>query len=148
MNQAEMLVEFVRRFDLDFVLAARSYTILDQTALDELLPLCLDRHVAVVVGAPYHGGLVTQAAASPDGLPRALAARGAEIRRVCERHGVPLKAAAIQFPFTHPAVASVLTGSRSAQELEENAALLDWNVPAQLWDELREHGLIARGGAM
>jgi D-threo-aldose 1-dehydrogenase len=134
MNQAAMLVEFVRRFDLDCVLVAGRYTLLDQTALERLLPLCLERGVAVIVGAPYNGGVLARAG-SP-AVPPAL-------RQSSERWDVPLKAAAIQFPLSHPAVTSVLTGCRSSEELDENVRMLAWPIPAGFWDELRAAGLVA-----
>ncbi|GAA1221002.1 aldo/keto reductase [Kitasatospora nipponensis] len=146
MNQAELPARFVRETDLDLVLLAGRYSLLDQRGLTELLPLAAERRVSVVVGGVFNSGLLADpkpgatfdyAAAPPELLARAL-----ELKAVCERHGVPLRAAALRFPFGHPAVASVLVGARSAAEVQDAAAMLDRPVPAALWAELRELGLL------
>jgi D-threo-aldose 1-dehydrogenase len=146
MNQAEMLSRFVRELDLDVVLVAGRYTLLDQRALDELLPSCALRGVAVVVGGPFNSGLLAdpRPGATYDYLPApaALVARAARIGEVCARHGVPLRAAALAFPFGHPAVSSVLVGVRSAAELKEDVAMYARPVPGELWQELVGLGLL------
>ncbi|WP_127502926.1 aldo/keto reductase [Actinoplanes solisilvae] len=147
MNQAKMLAEFVRTGQLDAVLLAGRYTLLDQSGGDELLPLCASRGVGVIVGGVFNSGLLADprpgatfdyAPADPALLERALA-----IRAVCERHGVPLRAAAIQFPATHPAVTSVLVGTRSAAEVEDAVRMASVPIPAVLWNSLRAEGLLA-----
>ena len=109
--------------------------------------LCAERGVAVVIGGVYNTGILADPspgtlynyrAATPEALDRAR-----RIQAVCERHGVPLKAAAIQFPFGHPAVASVLTGVRSVAELDDNAAMLEVPIPAELWEDLRARRLLS-----
>ncbi len=62
--------------------------------------------------------------------------RARRLQAVCEPYGVPLLAAALQFPLRHPAVASVLIGARSAAELDESLDVLDLELPPALWDEL------------
>ncbi|MET8567571.1 aldo/keto reductase [Streptomyces sp. NPDC004783] len=147
MNQAEPLTRFVRDTDVDAVLLAGRYTLLDQRGLAGLLPLAADRGVGVVIGGVFNSGLL--AAPRPGATfdyataPDHLVARALALQTVCERHGVPLRAAALRFPFGHPAVASVLVGTRSAAEAEDAAALLHHPVPADLWAELRERGLLA-----
>ncbi|MEV4560706.1 aldo/keto reductase [Kitasatospora sp. NPDC049285] len=146
MNQSGLLARFVRETDVDTVLLAGRYTLLDQGGLAELLPLAHERGVGVVVGGVFNSGLLADprpgatfdyASAPTEVLERALA-----LKAVCERHGVPLRAAALHFPFGHPAVASVLVGTRSAAEVRDAAAALDRPVPAALWAELRERGLL------
>ncbi|MGW8359539.1 aldo/keto reductase [Streptomyces wedmorensis] len=146
MNQATPLTRFVRETDLDAVLLAGRYTLLDQGGLTALLPLAADRGVGVVVGGAFNSGLLADprpdatydyTAAPPDLLSRAL-----DLKAVCERHGVPLRAAALRFPFGHPAVASVLVGLRSAAEARDAAAVLTHAVPDALWAELKERGLL------
>ncbi len=146
MNQAEMLARFVRETDVDCVLLAGRYTLLDQRGLVELLPLCEERGVAVIAGGVFNSGVLADpregatfdyAPAPPDVLDRAR-----RLHTVCARHGVPLTAAALQFPLAHPAVATVLTGARSETEVRENAALLDVPVPGAVWEELRATGLL------
>ena len=116
MNQAEMLTRFVREADFDVLLCAGRYTLLDQVALDELLPACVERHVSVVIGGVMNSGLLADPSPSSrfnyapppsEWLDRAL-----RIKAVCDRHDVPLRAAAIQFPLAHPAVASIAAGVR------------------------------------
>lgn len=147
MNQASMLAGFVRTGQLDAVLLAGRYTLLDQSGADELLPLCAERGVSVIVGGVFNSGLLADprpgarfdyAPADPALIERALA-----VRAVCERHGVPLRAAAIQFPATHPAVTSVLVGTRSAAEVEDAVRMASVPIPAGLWESLRAEGLLA-----
>jgi D-threo-aldose 1-dehydrogenase len=146
MNQAEMLVRFAREADFDCFLLAGRYTLLDQVALLELLPLCLERGIAVILGGVYNSGILAdpRPGAMFDYAPAASAPveRAQRLQAVCRRHGVPLKAAAIQFPLAHPAVTSLLFGARSVAELEENLELLATPVPVDLWEELRRERLI------
>ncbi|MFF7777803.1 aldo/keto reductase [Streptomyces tanashiensis] len=146
MNQADLLARFIRETDIDAVLLAGRYTLLDQRGLTELLPLAADRGVGVVIGGVFNSGLLADprpgatydyTAAPPDLLSRALG-----LKAVCERHGVPLRAAALRFPLGHPAVASVLVGTRSAAEARDAAAMLGHPVPDALWAELKERGLL------
>ena len=146
MNQTAALEIFARETDPDLFLLAGRYTLLEQDALDTFLPLCEQRGIAVIVGGAYNSGLL----ADPNPgthynylpAPPPLIDRAQRLQAICARHGVPLKAAAIQFPAAHPAVAAVLTGSRRAAELAENCALFDWPIPAGLWAELRAAGLL------
>ncbi|MFD0071159.1 aldo/keto reductase [Streptomyces sp. NPDC127166] len=146
MNQADLLARFIRETDIDAVLLAGRYTLLDQRGLAELLPLAADRGVSIVIGGVFNSGLLADprpgatydyTAAPPDLLSRAL-----DLKAVCERHGVPLRAAALRFPLGHPAVASVLVGTRSAAEARDAAAMLGHPVPDALWAELKERGLL------
>ncbi|MGK5555584.1 aldo/keto reductase [Actinomadura kijaniata] len=144
MNRTAMLTRFVRRLDLDVVLCAGRYTLLDQSALADLLPACAERGTAVVVGGVYNSGLLAGGTTydyAP--APPALRDRAARLAEVCAAHGVPLRAAALRFPFGHRAVASVLTGCRTVAEAEDNAALFARDLPAGLWTDLRDAGLLA-----
>ncbi len=146
MNQAEMLARFAREADFDCFLVAGRYTLLDQPALAELLPLCLQKRIAVIIGGVYNSGILANprpgATYNYIPAPPELLSRAQRLEAVCARHGVPLKAAAIQFPTGHPAVATVLTGARSVAEVEENARMFRWEIPAALWEELRAERLI------
>jgi D-threo-aldose 1-dehydrogenase len=146
MNQAEMLTRFVREADIDVLLCAGRYTLLDQVALDELLPACIERRVSVVIGGIMNSGLLANPSPSSwfnyapppaEWLDRAL-----RIKAVCDRHGVPLRAAAIQFPLAHPAVAAVAAGVRTAAHLDEYPAFMRLPIPAELWADLRAEGLV------
>ncbi|GAA2584595.1 aldo/keto reductase [Actinomadura fulvescens] len=144
MSQAPMLARFVRRLDLDVVLCAGRYTLLDQSALSELLPACAERGTSVVVGGVYNSGLLAGGTTYDyAAAPAELLDRVEQLRLVCDGHGVPLRAAAMHFPFGHPAVASVLTGCRTPAEAEDNAALFERDIPVELWTDLRDGGLLA-----
>jgi D-threo-aldose 1-dehydrogenase len=147
MNQSAMLTRFVRETSMDVVLVANRYTLLHQGALADLLPACQERGVAVLVGGVMNTGVLADprpgarfdyAPASPEVIERAR-----RIGETCERHAVPLRAAAIQFPLAHPAVTSLVAGVRSVAHLDEYPALLGHPIPADLWSELRASGLIA-----
>lgn len=146
MNHTQVQTRLVRECDLDVVLVAGRYTLLDQTALDELLPACTDRRVSVVIGGVFNSGVLVDPSpgarfdyipASDEVLKRARLAR-----EICRRHAVPLAAAALQFPLAHPRVCSVLLGPRSILELETNLRLLDIDIPPRLWRDLATDGLI------
>ncbi|TDC69351.1 aldo/keto reductase [Actinomadura sp. GC306] len=143
MNQAAMPARFVRRLDLDVVLCAGRYSLLDQSALAELLPACAERGTSVVAGGVYNSGLLAGGTTYDyRPAPAGLRERVARMRRVCEAHGVPLAAAALRFPLGHPAVASVLVGCRTPDEADRNAAMFERDVPTALWDDLRAAGLL------
>jgi D-threo-aldose 1-dehydrogenase len=148
MNQSAMPAEFVRRHDIDVVMLAGRYTLLDQTALDDLLPLAVDRGVRVVAAAVYNSGLLSErepmAGATYDYRPagRGLVDRARRVAAVCEAHGVDLPTAAIHFPLRHPAVASVVVGVRTAEQARVNVERLAAPVPDDLWAELESSGLI------
>jgi D-threo-aldose 1-dehydrogenase len=146
MNQAEMLTRFVRELDLDLVLMAGRYSLLDQGALAELLPACVERGVAVVIGGVFNSGLLADprpgATFDYAPAPPELVERAGRLQAVCARHGVPLRAAALAFPFGHPAVASVLVGARTAAEVQDAVVMLGRPVPAELWAELVADGLL------
>jgi D-threo-aldose 1-dehydrogenase len=148
MNQAEMLTRFVTDTDVDVVLVAGRYTLLDQRAAQTLLPAAQERGVSVLAGGVFNSGLL----ARPDpgarfdyrAAPAALIDRARAIEAACARHGVPLRAAAARFPLRHPAVAAVLIGARTPQEITEAVALRSLAIPDALWDALAAQ---ARGPA-
>jgi D-threo-aldose 1-dehydrogenase len=148
MNQAEMLADFVRHTDMDLLMLAGRYTLLEQGALDDLLPLCERRGVRVVAAGVFNSGLLARDVPPDDAhydyaaAPPELVARARRIAAVCGRHGVTLPAAALAFPLAHPAVASVCVGARSAAQVERNAALFAARIPGGLWAELRAEGLL------
>jgi D-threo-aldose 1-dehydrogenase len=146
MNQSPMLARFVRGLDLDVLLVAGRYTLLDQEALDELMPLCVERGVAVVVGGVMNSGVLADprpgSAFDYAPAPDSIVQRARRLAAVCERHGVPLKAAAVQFPLAHPAVVSVVAGVRRVEHLDEYPALMTRPIPGELWEELRAEGLL------
>lgn len=150
MNQTAMLTRFLRDTDVDVVLCAGRYTLLDQSALDELLPEAAARGRSVVVGGVFNSGLLADprpgATYDYTAAPLTLLDRALRIKAVTEGHGVPLRAAALHYPLAHPAVATVLVGTRSPDEVRDAAALLRREIPDELWDELRAEGLLTENG--
>ena len=146
MNQAEMLTRFAREGDFDCFLLAGRYTLLDQIALKELLPECQKRGIAILAGGVYNSGILADpkpgAHYNYQTAPGELIDRARRIRDVCTRHGVPLKAAAVQFPMGHPAVACVIVGCRSTAQLDESIEMFEFDIPAALWHDLKVEGLL------
>jgi len=145
MNQVRMLTRFVTDTDVDVVLVAGRYTLLDQSAAQALLPAAQQRGIAVLVGGVFNSGLLAAPAASARFDYRQASAqlvtRARRLQATCERFGVPLRAAAARFPLRHPAVASVLVGARSAEEVSDAVALRALDIPAALWDALADEGV-------
>ncbi|WP_034275553.1 aldo/keto reductase [Actinospica robiniae] len=146
MNQAALPARFVRETDIDVVLLAGRYTLLDQSGLDELLPAALERGVSVVVGGAFNSGILADPhrAATYDygAVPKDVLTRALRMQVVCEKHGSTLRAAALQFPAGHSAVSSVLIGARSAGEVRDAVQQAAAVVPPQAWHELRAAGLL------
>jgi D-threo-aldose 1-dehydrogenase len=144
-NELGMIPRLLALADLDFVILALPYTLLDQEALEEELPLCSERGVGVVIGAPFASGVLAPGAGRATyaygPVPADVAARVRRLRAACARHGVALAAAALQFPLGHPAVASVIPGALTGAQARENTAAFAAPVPSALWDELRRDGL-------
>lgn len=142
-NEREVCLEAMQFGDWDAFLLAGRYTLLEQTPLDDLLPQCLARGTSIIVGGPLNSGILAgrdtwnYAAAPAD-----VVARVEAIGAICDRHAVPLAAAALQFPLAHPAVAAIIPGPRIVAEFSENLELLQRKIPGALWEELRHAGLM------
>ncbi len=135
--------------DFDCFLLAGRYSLLDQGALDTFLPLCLRGRIGVVIGGAFNSGILVSGAvrgATYDyrPAPPTVQARTQALERVCRSHGVPLAAAALQFPLAHPAVASVIVGMRSAEEVSQNLAFRYHPIPGGLWRDLKTERLLPR----
>ncbi|HXH50768.1 MAG TPA: aldo/keto reductase [Terriglobia bacterium] len=147
MNQAEMPARFAREGNFDCFLLAGRYSLIDHTGLKELLPLCVEKQISIIIGGPYNSGILATGAKPgakfnyADAPPEILE-KVRKVEEVCARHQVPMKAAALQFPLAHPAVASVIPGARSVAELEENFRLISHPIPGDFWAELRSKGLL------
>ena len=142
-NEREVLLEAIEWGDWDAFLLAGRYTLLEQDPLDDLLPKCVNAGISVVVGAVFNTGIL----AGRDSwnylpAPPEIVARVNALGAVCKRHGVPLAAAALQFPLAHPAVAAVLPGPRNVEEMKADVQLLRYPIPPALWADLREAELI------
>ena len=148
MNQTGMTAEFIRRCDVDVMMLAGRFTLLDQSGLDEVVPLALERGVGIVAAGVYNSGLLSAARPAADAKydydpsPPELIARANEIADVCERHGVTLPAAAVAYPLRHSAVVSVVLGSRTAAQVVSNVERYFERIPQQLWTDLMSEGLV------
>jgi D-threo-aldose 1-dehydrogenase len=140
MNQAGLLTRFVTDTDVDVVLLAGRYTLLDQRAAQTLLPAAQKRGVSVLAGGIFNSGLLARPAPGARfdyrAAPAALIERARAIEATCAGYGVPLRAAAARFPLRHPSVAAVLIGARTPQEITEAVALRRLAIPDALWDAL------------
>ncbi|MDX2315702.1 MAG: aldo/keto reductase [Gammaproteobacteria bacterium] len=146
-NHVGMIPRFLEHFDIDYFLVAMPYTLLDQSALDSELPLCQERGVSIIVGAVFASGILATGATTGS-VYGYLPADGPTMDRVrrmeavCQRHGVPLAAAALQFPLAHSQVVSVIPGANSAQQVLQNLSNAQQPIPVELWAELKQEGLL------
>jgi len=148
-NQWQMLCDFATAGDFDYFLLAGRYTLLDQSSMDRLLPLCEQRGISLVIGAPYNSGILATGAVAGAtynyrAATPAIIDKVRLIEAVCARHDVSLQAAALQFPMHHPLAASIIPGARSIAELEKSVSLLSEPIPAAFWAELKAEKLIDR----
>jgi len=148
-NEPDVCVELLEHCDLDCILLAGRYTLLEQPALAVLLPLCAERGVSIICGGPFNSGIL--AAGSRAGAsahynyappPAAVLERVRLLEALCTEFDVPLPAAALQFPLGHPSVASVVAGCSSATEARNCAAMFAHRIPPAFWHALRERGLV------
>ena len=146
-NELGMIPRFLELIDVDFFLVALPYTLLDQQVLDSEFPRCAVLGIGFVIGAPFASGIL--ATGSVQGARYAYAPATAEmlekvsrIEAVCERHAVPLAAAALQFPFGHPSIASVIPGALAPEHVTRNVAAFRHPIPPALWEELKHEGLL------
>jgi D-threo-aldose 1-dehydrogenase len=148
MGDAGLLARLVQETDPDVVMLAGRYTLLDQSGLYELLPICQDRGVSVVAAAVFNSGVLAQrrpvdgAMYGYDQASPAVLERANRIAEVCAAHDVTLPQAAMAFPLTHPAVAGIVVGMRSAEEVRQNLPGFASGVSGQLWNDLRSQGLV------
>lgn len=145
-NESAVCVRVMETIDVDCFLLAGRFTLLEQEPLDEMLPKCVERQVSVIIGGPYNSGLLAnpeRRRATYDYKPVTdeLWDKAQAIRGVCESHGVDMRAAALQYPLRHAAVAAVIPGMWSTDEIETNLGLIDVDIPDALWAELAEKGL-------
>jgi D-threo-aldose 1-dehydrogenase len=146
-NEADTSLRFIQAGDFDCMLLAGRYTLLEQGGLQEFLPECVKRNVSVILGGPYNSGILTggvKAGATHDyaAAPAQLIEKAQKIESICQRHGVELGAAALQFPLFHPAVCSIIPGALGVAEVKQNAARLSAKIPVELWSELKREKLL------
>ena len=142
-NEREVLLEAMEWGEWDAFLLAGRYTLLEQAPLDDLLPRCVATGTSIVVGGPLNSGILAgRDTWNYDVAPPDVVARVKAIAAICDSHRVPLPAAALQFPLAHQAVAAIIPGPRNAAEFTQNLALLKHPIPASLWSDLRQAGLL------
>jgi D-threo-aldose 1-dehydrogenase len=148
-NEVPACLEVMKHARLDVILLAGRYTLLEQTSLDELFPACVAAGTSIVVGGPYNSGILavgTQSGAplyyNYEPAPPDVIAKVARIEGICARHGVPLAAAALQFPLAHPLVASIIPGLDSPVRVEQTLSLYRHPLPAAFWGDLQDAGLV------
>ncbi|MFI0776081.1 aldo/keto reductase [Streptomyces sp. NPDC021212] len=147
MNYSDILARFVADLDVDVVLCAGRWTLLERTAYDDLLPVCERRGTSVVVGGVYNSGLLADprpgARYNYEAAPPEIVERARRLAAACAEFGVPLRAAALRFPFGHPAVAAAVVGAAGPDEVRDNAEMFGHDIPDELWHALVERGLLA-----
>ena len=141
----------MNNFDVDCFLLAGRFTLLEQAPLDDLLPRCVDNNVSIIIGGPYNSGMLANVKrdnATYDYKPvdDLRWEKAQKIRRVCDAHGVDLRAAALQFPLKHPAVVSIIPGVWRMEELRSNLNFLGADIPDSLWQDLSDANLLRLDG--
>jgi D-threo-aldose 1-dehydrogenase len=146
-NEWQVAETLARAGDFDCFLLAGRYTLLEQEALQSFLPYCAEKNIAIYLGGPYNSGILATgpkpgAFFNYNPAPPEVMERVGKIQRVCESHGVKLIEAALKFPLGHKQVVSVIPGGQSADEVRRNAEIMGTRIPASLWTDLRNEGLL------
>ena len=146
-NMKEQLADLAQKVDLDFVLVAMPYTLIDQDSLHTGMKACVDRGVGVIVGAPFASGILATGSAGAahynyGEADQSIIDKVRKIEEVCTEHNISLQAAALQFPMAHPAAISIIPGAAKPEELTANIASIDDSIPAPFWDDLKSQRLI------
>jgi D-threo-aldose 1-dehydrogenase len=148
-NNWDVMLDFMKQGDFDCLLMAGRYTLLEQEPLDELLPLCVKRGAAVVIGGGLNSGILATGAVpgakynyAP--APAHILEKVRNIEEVCKSHGVPLPAAALQFLLAHPAVVSHVPGTRNLEQMKQNIDWISHPIPPQFWAEMKTRGLLRK----
>jgi D-threo-aldose 1-dehydrogenase len=148
-NETAICLEAMKHVRLDVILLAGRYTLLEQSALDDLLPACVHSGTSIVVGGPYNSGILATGTRQGGALhydygiaPQTVIDRVRRLESLCERHSVPLAAAALQFPLAHPQVASVIPGLGNPLRVENALTLYKTSISDTFWRDLKNEGLI------
>ena len=147
MNEWEMLLDFAKNGAFDCFLLAGRYTLLDYSALDLLLPKCIDKDISIIIGGPYNSGILASDLNEKSTYfyqpsPKEVINKAKKIKIICDKYKVPLKSAALQFGLNHNSVASTIPGPRSPEEVINNLEMLSFEIDPNLWEELRKNKLI------
>jgi D-threo-aldose 1-dehydrogenase len=147
LHELSPCMDFAAAGDFDCFMLAGRYTLLDQSAAEEVLPVCEKKNISLIVAGPYNSGILATGAIpgaqyhyadAPDAILR----RVAEIQAIADEFEVPLAAAALQFPLLHRHVASVVVGVVSEEEVKRNLAFIGHKIPAEFWTCLKDEGLL------
>ena len=146
-NEVAACEAFARAGDFDCFLLAGRYTLLEQDALDGFLPLCAEKDISLMIGGPYNTGILATGAVAGAyynyaPAPPEIMERVAKMEKVCAAHGVRLPSAALRFPLHHPQVAAIIPGARTAREIAMNKETFEAEIPAALWADLKQEGLV------
>ncbi|MGH8226330.1 MAG: aldo/keto reductase [Steroidobacteraceae bacterium] len=146
-NEVAVCLELMRSARIDLILLAGRYTLLEQTPLDELFPLCRTNGVRIIIGGPYNSGILATGTRGGASLhynyaaaPQEIATRVRALEMLCDRYKIPLAAAALQFPLAHPHVVSVIPGLESAEHVAQTVQLYNTRIPSEFWEALRSAG--------
>lgn len=147
MNQWQMLAQFAEAGHFDCFLLAGRYTLLEQDPLPEFLPMCQEKGISIIIGAPYNSGILATGATADTHYnyhtpPPQILQKVKGMEAMCIRHGITLQAAALQFPLGHSAVAAVIPGMKSVAEVQQNLANMAMDIPSDFWTELKDRVLI------
>jgi D-threo-aldose 1-dehydrogenase len=147
LNSYETALKLAKKAQFDCFLIAGRYTLLEQGALDEFIPFCEDEDIGIIIGGPFNSGILASdlekgVTYNYENAPPVLVEKARKIKRICDGYSVPLKAAALQFILANPAVTSVIPGSRSPAEVEDNSRSLKVRIPRGVWDDLKSDKLI------
>ena len=146
MNWAEPLTQFAKDGDFDCFLLAGRYTLLEQDALDNLLPEVERQGASIIAGGVFNSGLLVDpkpgATYNYAPAPAEILEQAQALQAACNRHDVPLRAAALQFPLSHDAITTIIVGVQRPEEVDDNLEMLQRDIPAELWDDLRAEGMI------
>lgn len=151
-NEWQVCVELLRHCELDCIMLAGRYTLLEQTPLTTLLPICRERGISIICAGPMNSGILaagsraaSQSHYNYEPPPPQIIDRVRKLEAVCDEYDVPLQAAALQFPLAHPVVASVVAGAASGAEAQRIAAMFSRPIPVEFWRALRERELVETG---
>jgi D-threo-aldose 1-dehydrogenase len=146
----DLLLRFARAGEFDAFMLPGRYTLLDQSAQNDLLPFCAETGVSVFVAAPFYSGILATGAKpgakfNYEDAPPDVVEKVQRIEAICAGYGVALPAAALQFPLGHPAVAAVVAGARTESELAANLQHMESPIPAEFWSAMIAAGILANG---
>ncbi len=150
MNEWEMPSRFIDDFNIDVVLLAGRFTLLDHSSFEIFLPKCIENKVKVIIGGPYNSGILADDNLNKNSLfnyenvPQNILKKAMKLNKISKKYNIPLKAASLQYVMNHPAVISTIPGSQSIYELENNIEICNIKIPEEFWKDLIQNSLIPK----